>query len=236
MPLTNEELIQYALLADQPYAELRVGRNRPVMPSEWNPLDHIGQNSNGFTADVFRKGNEIVISFAGTNSRALSDDGLVDWMNNLKAASGVALAPQLLDAAELYLRVKATPQNSGATISFTGHSLGGGIASLLAVIFEQKAVTFATAPFKNTLNVVVLGSLRSSLQTRGFSGDALAPLDALIADLSAGNQTVLNAREQAVEGHAINGEILGSFRSPMTVVMGQEHLIDVGSTELEQRL
>ena len=92
-------LIEYALLADRPYIDIRhVSENVPVLPPGWNPVlgslpiadpcrpGHYGgpvpETTSGFSADVFQKGNEIVISFAGTNADPLSADGLADWNAN----------------------------------------------------------------------------------------------------------------------------------------------------------
>ena len=38
-----------------------------------------------------------------------------------------------------------------AIISFTGHSLGGGLASIMAVFFNKNATVFDLAPFKNSV-------------------------------------------------------------------------------------
>ena len=69
----------------------------------------------------------------------------VDWWANVGGFFGVTLT-QLEQAADYYLRVK-NASSPGTTISFTGHSLGGGLASLLAVFFVETAVTFDQAPY-----------------------------------------------------------------------------------------
>jgi hypothetical protein len=69
----------------------------------------------------------------------------VDWWANVGGFFGMTLT-QLEQAAGYYLRVQ-NASSPGTTISFTGHSLGGGLASLLAVFFGETAVTFDQAPY-----------------------------------------------------------------------------------------
>ncbi|MBH0183244.1 MAG: hypothetical protein HP490_16680 [Nitrospira sp.] len=89
---------------------------------------------------------------------------------------------QLLQAAEYYLQVQATvaADNPNATFTFTGHSLGGGLAALMGVFFGKQAVTFDQAPFAPsatpTLSPGVAETLLSELLTRGYSVTALAGL------------------------------------------------------------
>ena len=79
--------------------------------------------------------------------------------NNLLADSN--WATQLGDAASYYLNVKAA--NPSAHITFTGHSLGGGLASLIAVFFNETAVTFDQAPFRNTATVAIAQEMANYL-------------------------------------------------------------------------
>ena len=143
-------IIEYALMAGASYISTRPDINKFPTPSGWTQTKHENpQNGSGFEAVSFINGanlatsTEIVISFAGTGSF-----GSGDWLHgNIPLALG-ALPDQLRQAADYYLQVKASaPAN--ATISFTGHSLGGGLASLMAVMFGGSATTFDQAPFRN---------------------------------------------------------------------------------------
>ena len=111
--------IEYALLAGASYYDTRADQNRFPLPQNWSYVSRISQDTTtGFEASAFTNGTEIVISFAGTGG-----DG--DWTNgNIPLASGY-LSDQLKQAADYYLQIKAL--NPNATISFTGHSLGGGL-------------------------------------------------------------------------------------------------------------
>ena len=118
-------------------------------------------------------GNEIVISFAGT-------DGLfsVDNFANFGLATGFGSA-QLNDAAAYYLQVRQA--NPNAIITFTGHSLGGGLAALMGVFFGQQAVTFDQAPLAksaewNLLHADVAANLKTYLLAQGYSEADLSAL------------------------------------------------------------
>jgi VCBS repeat-containing protein len=108
----------------------------------------------GFEATTFASGNDLVISFAGTypgvlpgttNGTALGMP--VDFVADLNLGLGVG-SVQLLQAVEYYLDRKR--ENPDATITLTGHSLGGGLASLVGVFFGIPATTFDQAPFANS--------------------------------------------------------------------------------------
>ncbi|WHZ22878.1 MAG: hypothetical protein OJF47_001990 [Nitrospira sp.] len=72
---------------------------------------------------------------------------------NIELATGLG-SVQLLQAAEYYLQVQAA--NPNAAITFTGHSLGGGLAALMGVFFGKQAVTFDQAPFANSAEASLL--------------------------------------------------------------------------------
>lgn len=133
--------IEYALLAGASYRSTRDPLNRFPIPNDsgWAeiPGTYRSLNDSGFEAAAFKRGTEIVISYSGTGTA-------IDWAANVGLATGVG-SDQLRQAAEYYLQVKA--ENSGATITFTGHSLGGGLAALMGVFFGQQAITFDQAPF-----------------------------------------------------------------------------------------
>ena len=86
-------------------------------------------------------GNELVISFSGTLPGATD----LLW-RNIPAGLGLPNA-QVRQAIEFVSDVMAAAP-VGAQIQFTGHSLGGGLASLMRVFFDRPAVTFDMAPFE----------------------------------------------------------------------------------------
>jgi len=69
---------EYALMAGAAYFSTRGSANRLPAPDGWTEISHkIG--GLGFEASVFKKGNEIVISFAGTGTT-------IDWVTNILLA------------------------------------------------------------------------------------------------------------------------------------------------------
>ncbi len=168
--------IEYALMAGASYISTRSDINRFPAPQGWTEIAEFRRNdpSSGFEATSFIKGTEIVISYAGTDPADLLGDIAAD----IGLATGVG-STQLLQAAEYYLQVQAA--NPTATITFTGHSLGGGLAALMGVFFGKRAVTFDQAPFANSaeLNVLtpdVVANLKADLLARGYSEGALSGL------------------------------------------------------------
>lgn len=100
-------------------------------------------HNSGFFATNFQSGNDIVIAFRGSNPPG-SD--LADWLSNAGWSTYTQDPPlQLLDAWNYYQLVKA--DNPTATISFTGHSLGGELAGANAALVGAEAEEFAPAPF-----------------------------------------------------------------------------------------
>lgn len=168
--------VEYALMAGRAYRSTRAEVNWFPSLGGWSePLDQRESNAgSGFEAGYFQRGNEIVISFAGTNPSDLTGDIAAD----IGLATGVG-SDQLRQAAEYYLQLQAA--NPTATITFTGHSLGGGLAALMGVFFRKQAVTFDQAPFANSaerslLTPDVAANLKAYLLGQGYSEGALQEL------------------------------------------------------------
>jgi Ca2+-binding RTX toxin-like protein len=193
---TNEEL---AVLAASAYFFHRTLENRVEAPAGWNllaipamgtdPTDPQGSfynRASGFEGLAYAKGNEVVISFAGTyfvdtfkdlvagggtpEQEQLRAMSRLDWENNLSLGFGAA-SQQLLDAARFYASVKK--QYPNADITVTGHSLGGGLAALVGVFFDVNTVTFDAAFFRAAAKQQNAGVLAEYLATFGLGDPAL---------------------------------------------------------------
>jgi len=190
--------VEYALMAGRVYQSTRGKINWLPDLQSWGWTEQqLQQQPSGFEAVSFQKGNEIVISFAGTGSN-------VDWWANAGGFFGVT-TEQLRQAADYYLQVKAT--HPGAIIHLTGHSLGGGLASLMAVFFDETAVTFDQAPFRNSASGSVATSLKDYLlNERGYSQAALQGLTNFISAAASGGVPHNNN----VIDFSVQGEILSA--------------------------
>jgi putative lipase involved disintegration of autophagic bodies len=140
--------LEYAAFAENAYTP---GDQNRINVDGWTrDLDFNGADrGNGFDASVFAKddGSEVVVSFRGTDFEATLS-GLADWTaGNVPAAFGKP-SPQVLRAIEFLADVLAKPEYQGKHVTLTGHSLGGGLASLMAVFFNLDATVFAPAPFE----------------------------------------------------------------------------------------
>ncbi len=142
----------------------------------------------GFKATLFKRGNEFVLGFGGT-------DGLdaPDIKTDLAQSLGIDteqynLAIKLADQVQI-----AVASIEGSTLVFTGHSLGGGLASAAAIATQLPAVTFNSAGLSNRYGG---GSLSAKSLIRAYYSKS--DLLSLIQDITplpdaAGTRIPLNA-------------------------------------------
>jgi VCBS repeat-containing protein len=174
--------IDYALMAGVSYRSNRDPNNRFPIPSGWSEVAGSYRNlPSGFEAAAFTNGSEVVISFAGTDFSKGIPGALFTgdfWQGNIPLITGQSVngADQLVDAVEYYLQVKNDPANAGKTISLTGHSLGGALASLVGVFFGVPATTFDQVPAYATALAGPAFRLREALIARGHTPTELAGL------------------------------------------------------------
>ena len=211
--------IEYALMAGRAYISTRDKINWFPVPEGWLDYAHVPNNpdypqftgADGFEAVSFQNiasPNEIVISYAGTYDKDITGD--------IAANVGLVLgtgSAQLLQAVEYYLQIKAV--NPGATITLTGHSLGGGLAALVGVFFGVQATTFDQAPFAQTALFgapSLLADLAGKLDGSGnrvYSDAALAPLSGYIAQKEVfGVPTTFIPNTALVSNIVVQGEML----------------------------
>jgi len=242
--------VELALLAGASYESSRSDINKIPVPDGWSALNIAGwpygsqrrpetnvpgrvywqDSSTGFEAAAYVKGSEVVVSFAGTYFEGERKPDMFD--NNVPLGAG-KLTDQFKQAAEFVVRLKRDPAMAGKTITLTGHSLGGGLASAMGVMLDVQAVTFDPAPFRAAASVENAAALNTYLQSKGLapdakladyttSGNVPVPLGALLRLLGpaaaglgsmAGLPAVVNvpvtvAREANVRAIALKGEML----------------------------
>lgn len=238
--MDNTEL-DYALMAGEAYFYKRDPVNQIPVPAGATSLGgglDGRQLASGYEARAYHYNGEIVISFAGTYfpnnflSGVLTGDindadkaGLLDWGANLNLGAGL-LSQQLKDAAQFYQDVKrAHPEG---TISFTGHSLGGGLAALMGVMFDKQAITFDPAPFRSAATESNAQALQTYLSELGYAPDAdlasftatQGPLGEVFPEVAAGLLAVA-----LLGGPLTQAAALALIASPMpTTIRGEDNV------------
>ncbi len=191
-------------------------RNRSGIPPGYRQVAKWENPATGFQAYAFLcdATNELVVSFTGT--RFAEGEPLdIDWQTNLVGAAGHPLRfgdeRQFADAVEFFQNLMASniPQAAKDNVIFTGHSLGGGMAEFMGVLFDRPALGFAAAPFQQmTLNEAVLNRALAGFPEALTHGDSLR---AWVDAVTAGGDTaraMLDARESRVQTIAIGGEVV----------------------------
>lgn len=118
---------------------------------DWEIVDCENDNNNtGFVAITFKKGDNVIISYCGSQGMELQVDWWngdvaigVDWNTDLQFAFWNTLSKQFDLATNYYKNtIKKYPN---ANITFTGHSLGGALATYESILTGKKAYTFDSA-------------------------------------------------------------------------------------------
>ncbi|MHB1214728.1 MAG: VCBS domain-containing protein [Thiobacillus sp.] len=220
--------IDNALMAGRAYFNTRASINRFPVPQGWVEFKHRALDS-GFEAMSFQREanpNDIIISFAGTGPGLLpGSPGFIDWIANSDLARG-SMSSQLVQAALYYLEVKA--DNPAATISFTGHSLGGGLAALMGVLFDEQAVTFDQAPFENSSASTIRDELEFFLNGYGYSDTQLTSLVPEFMTYGGKGTRTANVTGYFVEGEALQHPPASAFSTIGTQTMLPQNSTGLG--------
>ena len=207
----------YALLALEVYAAKRLD-NKPLLPPNWIEIEQT-EGTDGFAYAVYKNPatNEVVISFRGT------DNDVGDWTTNL----GISLSQEKQGAA-VYARVLRDfgADAQGSNISFTGHSLGGGLAATMAVWFNRSAVVFDPAASQSS------ATNQMNLYDVVMSLGANVPQS--IRDYWADITTQFAAREPKVTSYYAPGSIVYAVSTVSNTITGagQGNPVQFGSANM----
>lgn len=205
--------LEYMQFATGAYAAS--DRNALGDPTGWTLNAWQPDTNSGFSAGYYfnSQTNEAVISYTGTN-------GAMDAVNWV---TGVGLPmPQIFAAVRYYFEVKAA--HPDANITFTGHSLGGGLASLMAVFFDKQATVFDEAPFQPAaVSPLVLPFVGAEMLAAGYSDAAFSTY------LLSGGLLALT-RESNITQYYVEGEVLNSIRYSANTLVGNDYFIPMGNS------
>ena len=262
---------EYAALSAVVYNDQRGGGgnsvvNRLELPPGWQSLSRLGfttgaylnTNPFSFTAGAYlnQSTGEIVVAYKGTDFLTKFEGRSWNTVADLVADAALATAlrqlnvPAQLYASSFYAAVKDWAVSNGyddKKISFTGHSLGGGLASNMAVWFDRPAVTFAEGPFAiSAQNRAAMVTAIATLTAQAGVTASPATLDAinslrqlllsLPAALSGDQGNVFNGRQNAVTNNYNKGEFLEYLRAVLPTVVGTDTPIDIGAQPISRAL
>ena len=189
--------------------------NKIDPPMGWTRTNWKPDEASGFSAGCYvnASGTEIVISYTGTNDAV----DIANWTIGLGAPM-----PQIFAAVDYYFARKA--ENPNANITFTGHSLGGGLASLMAVYFDKQATVFDEAPFQlAALNPLVTDAVGAYMIAKGY-------VNGKFADYLLSASTLALSRESKVTHYYVDGEALDFPRFSYDTLVGSEHYFPMGDS------
>ncbi len=201
---------EYMQFATGVYDASRI--NEIGAPDGWMRIDwQEDRTFTGFSAGIYKNiaTGEVVIAYTGTN------DLIADPLN-WTAGMGIP-APQIFEAMAYYLDYRREHPEV-TDISFTGHSLGGGLASLMSVFFNKQAVVFDQAPFQAAaVSPAVLQGAILQIDASGYHDEEFHAL------LDADDHVVISRildREDNIVHHSIEGEVLQALRTEWDSLVG----------------
>lgn len=197
----------------------------------------------GFYAVAYEYNGQKVISYRGTDDKSLSlnpvDLYRPDLWNGYGTGAGSAQSQQAELAFLFYQDVAGVGADvKKANISLTGHSLGGGLAGLVASVYNKNAVIFDNMPFESAAASTKYESTPHMIQTVLPGGEVVetGPYhNEQLKQLVYGNRTPWSVSQSGITAYAIEGESLGILRGGQTTPVIKKSMgvnVDLGASDL----
>lgn len=127
------------------HGQTEIGNAEVILQSDIN--EGSDARDAGFYAVAYNYAGGTVISYRGTDNPSFFSDaesGGGDIWTGWSVGLGSFLAEQARLAAQFFEAVEDTTSN---VLTLTGHSLGGGLAGIMASIYGRTATVFDSMPF-----------------------------------------------------------------------------------------
>lgn len=192
------------------------------------PADQVS----GFAAYAYTYNGETIISYRGTDTGSFGDLG-ADILNGWAGGAGYAPTQASL-AVEFYrsvIGVNASPYSGN--VAFTGHSLGGGLAGLMAGLYGKDAVVFDNMAYSGAINDVYGNATRPyniDLNTGLVIPGEENPFHQRALDDFYPNAQPQTPNTSGISGWQLQGQILQGSQSTGTAVGGS---IDWGVNSID---
>lgn len=178
--ITNAE---FSLLALDSYNR---GYNAKLNPAgdivgRFTYFKEMANETESFFASAYKFSDGIVVSYRGTDNPDLNPftGGKGDISTGWVGGGGTWSSSQFKLAQEFYDQISDLA--GGQKIYLTGHSLGGGLAGLVATLRDEKAVVFDNMPYKLAADNAYAVALLASKFENVFAQDIQTLNDALKA-------------------------------------------------------
>ena len=207
---------RYALLAAAVYGN---DFDAQVVQAGWTSVELLQGNNRpkGYQAEIFANNatGEVVLAFAGTN------DG-PDWPANIMQGLGMNTAQYEQAIADGEYAMNRYGQN----IRFVGHSLGGGLASATALVYNRRATTFnAAGVHPNTVSRhgASLAGANNLIRAFRVQGDILSTLQ------NASPNSILSMVYAGLGPAGLAGLLIGALGAGMPDGVGENYWLSATS-------
>jgi Ca2+-binding RTX toxin-like protein len=170
--------------------------------------------SSGFAAVAYSYNGQTVISYRGTDGDYLHYlDAWYGWGGGFGAES-----TQAGQAAAFYRSVASATFPYSTNVVFTGHSLGGGLAGLMAGLYGKQAVVFDNMAYSGAINQTYFDATHPTIQTP--HGPIENTSYQSVLDSFYGTAAPIAPNAGSVSGYQENGQILQLLGQSTGTVVG----------------